>query len=516
MISMYTKQEIILRHYITGYSQRAISLELGVSRKTVSQYLSRYEAKLSELGSSHEALQACLSEQIKYDSSGRVKKKLTEEITSRIDELLEQNGIKRSTGLGKQVLKRIDIHQQLQDEGHDIGYTTVCQYIKDKGKRASKEVFIRQSYSAGSSCEFDWAEVKLEIGGKLSRYQLAVFTSSYSNYRYAALYNRQDTLSFLEAHVDFMNHCEGVYHQMVYDNMRVAVSKFVGKYEKEPTQALLDLRAHYRFTHRFCNVYRGNEKGHVERSVEYIRRKSFGFKHQFDSLEQANEYLHKVIGKLNATTQKLTTKTANELFEEEKPILRTFPQPMECSQIEELRVDKYATISLKTNRYSVPERLVGEFVLVKIHSHKLEIFHDNKLKAKHGRSYQKHDWIICIDHYLETFKVKPGALANSTALISNSYLKSVYDQYFDQEPRAFIDLLHYCYSRQIAQDQLCSTLDRLLVNTPAGKPISTEALMALLGNFNSPLQSHHPTQDTSQIKELSKKHLQKVTNLLSN
>jgi transposase len=44
--------------------------------------------------------------------------------------------------------------------------------------------------------------------------------------------------------------------------MRVAVSKFVGKYEKEPTRALLDLSFHYGFNHRFCNARRGNEKGH--------------------------------------------------------------------------------------------------------------------------------------------------------------------------------------------------------------------------------------------------------------
>lgn len=54
---------------------------------------------------------------------------------------------------------------------------------------------------------------------------------------------------------------------MVYDNMRVAVAKFIGKHQKEPTGALLDLRSHYGFTHRFCNARKGNEKGHVEHSV---------------------------------------------------------------------------------------------------------------------------------------------------------------------------------------------------------------------------------------------------------
>jgi len=82
---------------------------------------------------------------------------------------------------------------------------------------------------------------------------------------------------------------EGVYNQMVYDNMRVAVAKFVGKYEKEPTKALLRLRCHYQYSHRFCNAYRGNEKGHVEQSVEYIRRKALGLTDSFESIELAQK-----------------------------------------------------------------------------------------------------------------------------------------------------------------------------------------------------------------------------------
>lgn len=54
--------------------------------------------------------------------------------------------------------------------------------------------------------------------------------------------------------------------------MKVAVKRFVGRQEKEPTEALLKLSTYYGFAFRFCN---GNEKGHVERSVEYIRRKAF-------------------------------------------------------------------------------------------------------------------------------------------------------------------------------------------------------------------------------------------------
>lgn len=511
---MYTKQEIILRYHIKGESQRKISTRLGISRSTVRKVIDVYDHHFSELGNAQQAIHACLTETDHYDSSGRTKKKVTEEVASQIDELLLSNAEKRQQGLHKQLLKKIDIHEHLREQGFDIGYTTVCGYINSKVKNSSKGVFIRQSYSPGSSCEFDWAEVKLEISGKMQKHQIAVFTSCYSNYRYALLFSKQDTLCFQESHVRFISHCGGAFWEMVYDNMRVAVARFVGKHEKQPTQALLNLRAHYQFTHRFCNIYKGNEKGHVERSVEYIRRKSFGHKHRFESIEAASEYLAKTIERINNTTQKLTGKTACELFEEEKSLLHGSFAPMECSEMEALRVDSYGTVSYKTNRYSVPERLVGQFVEIKASSDKITAYHDNMQVACHARSHGKHQWNIDIAHYLDTFRQKPGALANSTALISNNYLKGVYDQYFKHDPRAFIDLLQYCYSKKIDQGRLAATLDKLQAHTP-GKHLNVEAVMVLLGNQDSSFQPREISKENS-IDELSKDHLKKVTNLLIN
>ncbi|WP_240503538.1 hypothetical protein [Natranaerobius trueperi] len=102
-----------------------------------------------------------------------------------------------------------------------------------------------------------------------------MFTSALGNYRYAVLFYNQKTESFLQAHAVFFEHLIGSYHQLVYDNTRVAVKKFVGLSEKEPTESLLKLSLYYGFDFRFCNAKSGWEKGHVERSVEYCQKKSF-------------------------------------------------------------------------------------------------------------------------------------------------------------------------------------------------------------------------------------------------
>lgn len=433
MISMYAKQEIILKSYREGKSQRQISKELEISRKTVKRYINQYEKLLASGIRAEEALGTYLSQAPVYQREKVEKLKLTEEVKEIINGLLLLNEEKKHQGLRKQLLKKCDILANLHEQGISIGYTTVCNYIREKeGKDSTREAYIRQSYAPGNECEFDWGEIKLYINGISTRLQLAVFTTCYSNYRYALIYPRQDTFAFMESHIAFFVHLKGVHKIMVYDNMRVAVANFVGKHEKEPTAALLQLRIHYHFSHRFCNAYRGNEKGHVERSVEYIRRKSFGIKSHFDTLEQAIRWLDSKIALLNNTKQQLTGKTANELLQNEQELLIPCAVPLLCSEQIQLRVDKYATVSYKTNRYSVADHLVGKFVDVKITSHQIECYHDGIKVSSHHRSYGKHEWIVKVDHYLRTFKRKPGALAGSVA--SSNYLKQLYLDHFMNEP----------------------------------------------------------------------------------
>lgn len=508
---MYTKQEIILKSHREGKSIRAIARELGISRDTVAKYIKEFESRLSKSSSPDVAIGEQLSTAPRYDTSNRTKRKLTSEIIKIIDVLLEENEKKRREGLRKQILKNSDIHEHLKDQGFDIGYTTVCTYISSqKGKSSKREAFIRQQYQPGTVCEFDWGEIRLTIDGKPGRYYLAVFTSAYSNYRFAQVFSRQDTLAFLESHTAFFAHTNVVFGQMVYDNMRVAIARFTGA-EKEPTEALLQLRGHYQFTHRFANFYRGNEKGHVERSVEHVRRKSFGAKHEFRTMEEAQAWLGKKLVNINKARQQLTGKTAIELFEQEKKVLPAAPNPMECAELGSLRVDKYATVSYKTNRYSVADHLVGAFITVKVKADQLELFDDQQLVALHIRSYGKHEWIIDINHYLETFKRKPGALAGSVALASSKYLKELFEAHFQDTPREFINLLSYCRQHEITDQRLSEVIERL--HKSGVRQITAAKIEVLLGNKVEDKSLLPPP--SSQTTQMAVAQLQQISSLLN-
>lgn len=513
MIKMDTKQEILRRYFRESDSERKIARDLQINRKTVKKYLEDYlEAKKkSEEEGTQESLQDYSTSRPDYDVSGRTKRKLTEDISALIRQQLDENEHKRRSGLGKQIKRKTDIHEYLLSQGYKIGYTTVCNHIRALGI-SEREAYIRQVYLPGEECEFDWAETKLKVRGIQHRFFLAVFTSSYGNYRYARLYVRQDTLAFMESHNDFFAHIGGVYHEMVYDNMRVAVAEFAGRNEKHPTTALTNLAGWFQFRWRFCNVRRGNEKGHVERSVEFIRRKAFSNRDDFDSLEHAQDHLMQVLEKINSMPSGCTGKSPEKSLTEEKSQLWKYPGEMECYLMQSLKVDKYATFSYGTNRYSVPDYLVGRIVDVKVYSNRLKVYHNSLHLYTHERNYGTYRWQVEIDHYLITLSRKPGALHGSAALEqSPPIIKRLYQRYFINQPRDFIDVLLYCKDGNIQHDKLEETVNKV-IRLCAGD-VTADKIIALLGNQSETIISAPSASRKDEIEDLSFKQLQEITML---
>jgi transposase len=481
---MHKKQEVIIRYYRNGESISKIARELGICRKTVRRYLAHYSDKKETLSIDRVVDEKELISEIvavpSYDSSNRQKRKLSAELVSVVTKCLEENEKKRNRGQHKQQMKKIDIFEYLRTLGFDISYSSICTLINSL-EVCRRERFIKQLYHPGDVCEFDWAEVKLFIKDKLRTYQLAVFTSAYGNYRYAYLFPRQNTACFQEAHALFFKHLGAVYKTMVYDNTRVAVRKFVGPYEKEPTEALLQLSMYYQFDFRFCNVRAGNEKGHVERSVEYVRRRAFSQYDRFDSLEEANAYLLAFCNTLNFKPQKgKENRTAHALKEEEKAHMLASPPLFEYAAISRLRVDKYGTITVDSCHYSVPEEYTKKVIAAKVYVSEIICFDDdNKAICKHKKSHGLGEWIIDLDHYLKTLRAKPGAIRGSVAFAQmKEEYKHLCARYFASDYKDFIELLLYMKQKNIALEKVKQVIKQLESISPLD--ISTMKIRTIL------------------------------------
>jgi len=434
------KQKIIQLH-LEGLSERKIAQQTKKARNTVRKYIKQFKQ------SRHEDVQDLpITEEVlrppTYKKRKGKQRALTEEIKAKLRGYIKENQWKKEHYMSKQQMKIIDMHEKLLDEGHKISYTTVRNFVNKETSKA-KEVFIRRHAEEGYEVEFDWGEIKLEIDRKLKVYYLAIFTLPYSNYRFARIYESQSMVCVLDVHTEFINHIGFIPKVFTYDNMRTVVKQFIGT-EREITDSMVHLSSYYEFNIRLCQPKKGNEKGHVERSVDFIRRKAFSAVYSFQCLNEASTHLEIVLEKLNKRTHHEHNISHIELLKQEGIQARPAISSFDPADITEVRVNKYSTIVFKQNHYSVPEGHVGKYIKAKVGAKKIKLFVEGELVATHERCWGVHQWIMDINHYLKTFERKKGAIAQSECLRqAPTKIKNIYYEHYIGKEKEFLELLLY-------------------------------------------------------------------------
>ncbi|MEV5336594.1 Mu transposase domain-containing protein [Streptomyces werraensis] len=160
-----------------------------------------------------------------------------------------------------------------------------------------------------------------------------------------------------------------------------------------------------------------HEKGGVEGQIGYFRRNHFVPVPEVASLAELNEMVEQWDRQDEARRIRARPKTVAEYFALEQPLLMPLPEePFETDPLFTPRVDSYGQISVRTNRYSVPIRLIGKRVRVVLHASHLVVHDQNVEVARHERLMAEGAVRLDLDHYLEVLVRKPGASPGSTAL----------------------------------------------------------------------------------------------------
>lgn len=106
-----------------------------------------------------------------------------------------------------------------------------------------------------------------------------------------------------------------------------------------------------------------NLKGGVEGQIGYFRRNHFTPVPEVESLAELNglvEQWDRHDGRRRIGSR---ARTIDEYFEDERPLLMPLPEErFETGRVFTPRVDRYSQITVRTNRYSVPVRLIGKRV----------------------------------------------------------------------------------------------------------------------------------------------------------
>jgi len=450
LVGILDKTEIInLKR--RGASNREVSRITGFDRETVSKYWresQRMESELRLAGADIHTLQEVLCQKPKYKAGKRPKRVYTAEIEKQLRTIVEQESQKgRLLGANhKQHLTNVQIHEKLLNAGHQISIATVNIELAKIRKRV-KEAYIRQEYDLGQRLEYDFGEVRLDCGEGMKTYHMAVFCSPASNFRWLYLYTNQKKEVFLDSHVRFFEMMGGAYWEVVYDNMKNVVKKFIGRTEKELNPDLIRMSLYYGFKINVTNCFRGNEKGAVEKSIDYLRNQFFADTYRFSSLAAAHEYVQSKLQKINEAI----------FVEEEKAALLPYKPPLELAIISENTVSSYSFVSVDTVFYSVPEELVGKCVIVKKYHDEIRVFYDNHEVCKHKRAFGNGTCRVNIYHYLNTLYKKPDAIKNSAALRQIPKLKAIFDSHYASKPRRFVEI--FIENRHLPLDEILALFE---------------------------------------------------------
>ena len=314
------------------------------------------------------------------------------------------------------------IWQRLRDEhGVDVGETAVRDWVRERRRELglSRQGFVPQTHPPARTAEVDWGQSHVVIAGRLTKVHVFMMRSCHSGASYAVAHLHETQQAFLEAHVEAFQFLGGVFEQVRYDNLGSAVKKVLRGRQRVETDRFVAFRSHHMYQSFFtlAGLAGAHEKGGIEGEIGRFRREHLVPVPQVASIGELNAHLRTACIKNLDRHIDHRTETIGQALARERQQLRELPAyPFVTYDVADVRVDAKSLVCVRQNRYSVPCRLIGQRVQVRLHAGVIEVYSDRRLVAAHERLGGRFGHAATLDHYLELLQHKPGALAGATAL----------------------------------------------------------------------------------------------------
>ena len=258
-----------------------------------------------------------------------------------------------------------------------------------------------------------------------------------------------------------------------YDNAKVAVAKIVGSRERVRTAEFSRLTSYHLFAAHFCLVRRPNEKGHVERLVDYARSNFLVPVPAVASLAELNATLEAQCRRDQERHVRGKPGTiATGLAEERSAFLALPNRPFEARRVAPTTADSLALATFDTNEYSVPTQYAYRSLTVVATVEEVKIIHEDRVVARHPRCWEREQCRYDPLHYLAVLERKPGGFDYARPLKDWSLpecfplLRRRLEADARHGTRAFIRILRLLERHSLAQltDAVAYALDRGVVD----------------------------------------------------
>jgi transposase len=270
--------------------------------------------------------------------------------------------------------------------GIDIPYSTLTRLIREHTDlRTPKKRSGTYRFGPGEEMQHDTSPHRVTLGGKAVKTQCASLILAYSRMLFVQYYprfTRFEAKAFLAEALRFF---DGACPRCVIDNTSVILAGGSGANAliAPETEAFGEL---FGFEFMAHAIGHSDRKGRIERPFSYIENNFLAgrtFADWVDLNAQARAWCREVA---NAKPKRVLGMSPQAAYAMEKAHLLALPAYIPpVTEIHYRVVDCYGFVHLDTNRYSVPERLVGKKVAVHKRLEEVLVFCAQQQVAAHPR-----------------------------------------------------------------------------------------------------------------------------------
>jgi transposase len=319
-----------------------------------------------------------------------------------VGETLEQHPRLRATRL----------FEMARDRGYRGSVVQLRRYVATVRPAPRSEAYLRLQTLPGEQAQVDWGHFgTIRVGHAKRALSCFVMVLSWSRAVFAHFALDQTLESFQRGHVEAFAALGGVPRTILYDNLKSVVLERAGDHVRF-NEAMLFFAGHYHFAPKPCAPYRGNEKGKVERTIQYLRDGFFAAR-RFSSVQDLNAQLAGWIER-TAHARKVPGDPEGRLVRdallEERPRLLALPEhPYDCHATRWVTSGKQPYVRFDRNDYSIPHHLVGKPLVLVATEDEVRITNGSHVFATHKRSWDEKQVIEDPAHIEELAREKRRA-----------------------------------------------------------------------------------------------------------
>jgi len=350
-----------------------------------------------------------------------------------------------------------------------------------------KEVFFAQNHRPGEALQTDFTvcnELGITIAGEPFAHMLCHPVLPYSNWEWATVCHSESLAALRRGLQSALFRLGKVPEWNQTDNSTAATHRLdTGK--RALNENYLALVAHFGLKARTTQVGEKEQNGDVEALNGALKRRLkqhllLRVSRDFESVETYERWIEGVIEKANALRSKRLA--------EELAVMRPLVASRLAEWVEESpQVTSWSTIRVQRNTYSVPSRLIGEKVRVRVYDERLEVWFGDKEQAVMERLRGKGGRSINYRHIIWSLVRKPGAFARyryREELFPSLTFRRAYDALREQLPEretdvAYVRILHLAASTM--ESEVEAALSLLLETGKAPKYDEVKALVSPTG-----------------------------------